>query len=89
MELMTQLRADQTRIEKALADYVAQWPSYGALKDAMSYSLLSGGKRIRPALTLAVCRLFGGREEDAPPLRLWAGNGAHLLPHSRRFALYG
>ena len=81
MELMTQLRADQTRIEKALADYAAQWPSYGALKDAMSYSLLSGGKRIRPALTLAVCRLFGGREE--------AGNGAHLLPHSRRFALYG
>ena len=31
MELMTQLRADQTRIEKALADYAAQWPSYGAL----------------------------------------------------------
>ena len=27
MELMTQLRADQTRIEKALADYAAQWPS--------------------------------------------------------------
>ncbi len=67
MELMTQLRADQTLIEKALADYAAQWPSYGALKDAMSYSLLSGGKRIRPALTLAVCRLFGGREEDALP----------------------
>ena len=42
-------------------------PLYGALKDAMSYSLLSGGKRIRPALTLAVCRLFGGREEDALP----------------------
>ena len=40
MELMTQLRADQTRIEKALADYAAQWPSYGALKDAMSYSCL-------------------------------------------------
>ena len=36
MELMTQLRADQTLIEKALADYAAQWPSYGALKDAMS-----------------------------------------------------
>lgn len=67
MELMTQLRPDQTLIEKALADYAAQWPSYGALKDAMSYSLLSGGKRIRPALTLAVCRLFGGREEDALP----------------------
>ena len=26
MELMTQLRADQTRIEKALADYAASGP---------------------------------------------------------------
>ena len=45
-----------------MADYAAQWPSYGALKDAMSYSLLSGGKRIRPALTLAVCRLSGAED---------------------------
>ena len=67
MEITSQLRADQTRIEEALAAYAARWPAYGALRDAMSYSLLSGGKRIRPALTLAVCRLFGGREEDALP----------------------
>ena len=67
MEITRQLRADQTRIEEALAAYAARWPAYGALRDAMSYSLLSGGKRIRPALTLAVCRLFGGREEDALP----------------------
>ena len=58
MELNEQLRADQALIEDALTQYAEQWPSYGVLKDAMSYSLLSGGKRIRPVLTLAVCRLW-------------------------------
>lgn len=67
MELNEQLRADQALIENTLTQYVAQWPAYGVLRDAMSYSLLSGGKRIRPVLTIAVCRLFGGKEEDALP----------------------
>ena len=35
------------------------------LTDAMAYSLTSGGKRIRPVLTLEFCRLFGGNEETA------------------------
>ena len=35
------------------------------LTDAMSYSLTSGGKRIRPVLTLEFCRLFGGCEKTA------------------------
>ena len=43
MELNEQLRADQALIEDALTQYAEQWPSYGVLKDAMSYSLLSGG----------------------------------------------
>lgn len=36
-----------------------------AVFEAMSYSLLAGGKRIRPMLTLAVCDLFGGDRQDA------------------------
>ncbi len=35
------------------------------LADSMRYSLLSGGKRLRPALCLASCELCGGRAEDA------------------------
>ena len=35
------------------------------LLEAMRYSLLAGGKRIRPVLTLAFCSACGGREEDA------------------------
>lgn len=33
--------------------------------DAMEYSLMAGGKRIRPRLTLEFCRLCGGTEEQA------------------------
>ena len=38
-----------------------------ALFKAMRYSLLAGGKRLRPALTLAFCALCGGKAEDALP----------------------
>ena len=68
MEINAQLRADQIQIENALTAYTKQWPAYGALNEAMSYSLLSGGKRIRPVLVLEVCRLFGGNPERALPL---------------------
>ncbi|SFU90066.1 polyprenyl synthetase family protein [Alicyclobacillus macrosporangiidus] len=37
------------------------------LFEAMNYSLLAGGKRIRPILCLAAARSFGVREEDAMP----------------------
>ncbi len=37
------------------------------LDEAMRYSLLAGGKRVRPALTLEFCRLFGGDPAAALP----------------------
>ncbi len=37
----------------------------GYIRDAMSYSLENGGKRIRPVLTLEFCRVCGGNVEDA------------------------
>ena len=40
---------------------------YGKLQEAMRYSLLAGGKRVRPVLTLAFCHLMGGRWEKALP----------------------
>lgn len=33
--------------------------------EAMKYSLMNGGKRIRPMITLAFCELLGGNIEDA------------------------
>ncbi len=37
------------------------------LGDAMEYSLISGGKLLRPVLTLAVCEMFGGDFKKALP----------------------
>lgn len=37
------------------------------IRDAMRYSLLSGGKRVRPVLTLAFCELCGGDLATAMP----------------------
>lgn len=38
-----------------------------SLDESVRYSLLAGGKRVRPALTLEFCRLFGGDTEAALP----------------------
>ncbi len=37
------------------------------LDEAIHYSLMAGGKRVRPALTLEFCRLFGGDPTAALP----------------------
>ncbi len=37
------------------------------LDEACRYSLMAGGKRVRPALTLEFCRLFGGDPQKALP----------------------
>lgn len=55
-------------IEEALASYV---PSKDCLQknvvEAMEYSLMAGGKRIRPTLTLEFCRVCGGDVQAALP----------------------
>lgn len=56
-------------IEKYLADYFTQLEEepQKQLFGAMKYSLLAGGKRIRPILTFEFCRLSGGAWETAAP----------------------
>ena len=41
---------------------------FDGLLEAMEYSLLAGGKRIRPILTLEFCRVAGGEPKDALPI---------------------
>jgi len=65
MTFAEQLIADQKRIEAWFGEYLDHlWP-FGNLVESMGYSLLSGGKRIRPILTLAACRFCGGEVERA------------------------
>ena len=61
------LEEDQRLVEEALQGRFQASGRYADLTEAMEYSLLAGGKRIRPVLTLECCRLCGGEPEAALP----------------------
>lgn len=50
---------DVKKIEKHLAQYIADLHAPAVLKDAMHYSLQAGGKRIRPLLLLSTVSALG------------------------------
>jgi len=76
------LRADRLSALKKLIDSDAEFtsrrlaasfgesgdPDVSFLYEAEKYSLLAGGKRVRPFLVLEFCRMFGGDPECAAPL---------------------
>ncbi|MBX3389809.1 MAG: polyprenyl synthetase family protein [Phycisphaeraceae bacterium] len=55
------------RIERALRSFVEGLEIGESLKSAIAYSLLSGGKRLRPVLAWHSCAAAGGDPEDALP----------------------
>lgn len=62
------LKASAKKTEEALASCLAcDEADIALIFEAEAYSLLGGGKRIRPFLVLEFCKLFGGREEAAMP----------------------
>ena len=62
------IREDKEMVEGALLKLVAHRDeALATLLDAEGYSLLAGGKRIRPILVLEFCRLFGGDVRAALP----------------------
>ena len=63
-------RYDQyyTAVEAALPGYLPREETLQkTVQEAMAYSLLGGGKRIRAVLCLAFCQLCGGTVEEAMP----------------------
>ena len=62
------LREDAAAVE-ALMDtlYRGGGRCDAVLDESERYSLMAGGKRVRPAMTLEFCRLFGGDPADALP----------------------
>jgi geranylgeranyl diphosphate synthase type II len=55
-------------IEKALDEsVVSKEPQTEKIVSAMKYSLMAGGKRIRPVLCLAACEMFSGSWKAAMP----------------------
>ena len=59
MDFHTRYAAYQAAIEQYLEGLFSTDKPYGRLQEAMRYSLLGGGKRIRPVLTLEMARLGG------------------------------
>jgi geranylgeranyl diphosphate synthase type II len=58
----------RTRVDGRLAVYLQSGPDCPPrLREAMHYSLLGGGKRLRPVLVLAACETCGGSVEAALP----------------------
>lgn len=56
------------RVNTRLIEYVVPVPDCPAkLRESMAYSLLAGGKRLRPLLTLFACEACGGDPEQALP----------------------
>jgi geranylgeranyl diphosphate synthase, type II len=65
-DLEAYLAAQRQRVEAALDQALAlRYPE--TLYEAMRYSLLAGGKRLRPILCLASCELVGGSLAVAMP----------------------
>ena len=65
--LMLALNRNATIVEHAMREIYSEDPDIASLLDSERYSLFAGGKRIRPALTLEFCKLFGGEESAAIP----------------------
>ncbi len=67
--MLEQLNRYAAEIEAALDGYLpASSDSRARIRDAIRYSLLSGGKRIRSVLTLEFCRVCGTDYNAAMPL---------------------
>ncbi|MGH7840879.1 MAG: polyprenyl synthetase family protein [Candidatus Binataceae bacterium] len=65
-DLEEYMRGRAGLVEQALAQQVkASDGAAGRLFEAMRYSLLAGGKRLRPVLALAACEAVGGAPEQA------------------------
>ena len=66
-DLAHYFQSKNATINRSLTDVLQQDPDSERLVAAMEYSLMAGGKRIRPMLCLAAAEAVGGRTDDALP----------------------
>lgn len=67
MKLNEELSNKQRMIEDYLKKQFLESGDHQILLEAMRYSLLAGGKRLRPVLCISFCELCGGAAERALP----------------------
>lgn len=88
-QVKTILAERGAQVEAYLQHCLDAIPMQGRLKEAMYYSLLAGGKRLRPVLCLSHRRPVRPERRSGDALRRLAGNDPHVLPHPRRSARDG
>ncbi|SEF82391.1 geranylgeranyl diphosphate synthase, type II [Caloramator fervidus] len=64
MEFEKCLLDKQKRVNERLKELVSNLDAPQIIIDSMKYSLLAGGKRIRPILSIAICEALGGNTEE-------------------------
>ena len=68
MDLKQEMKDRCAYIEAALEKSVPEQQEFPpVIFEAMRYSLMAGGKRLRPMMVLAACEAVGGKKEDALP----------------------
>lgn len=68
-QILTKLKENADLVETEINRILSvRDESYGVLYSSMLYSAQGGGKRIRPFLTLEVCKALGGSIDSALPL---------------------
>ena len=65
--LNSYLKSQKKRIDHALESLLKTADKPDRILEAMTYSLMAGGKRIRPVLCLAAAEAVGGNPEEAVP----------------------
>lgn len=68
MEIKTEIATRIEEIEEIIKGYLPKEEGYQkTIFEAMNYSVLAGGKRLRPMLMLETYRLFGGKSQVIEP----------------------
>ena len=80
-----ELRDEKVKeIEEILKSYLPEQNGYQRIiMDAMEYSLMAGGKRLRPMLMQETYRLFGGTEKGNRAVYGSAGDDTYLFTGTR------
>ena len=86
MEFKQQYAAYQQAIEEYLNGIFTADKPYGRLQEAMRYSILGGGKRIRPVLALEELPELAAADRTAEASELW--EAVARLPEKLRTAVH-
>lgn len=65
MNFLNELKLNQNMINSNINELINIYDAPLSIVEAMKYSLLAGGKRLRPVLAITICAALGGNKEDA------------------------